>query len=287
MHARRHQCLRSNGVKGERVQPTDDLTFEACGAACVAPSPFTSSSVEDAALTERRHGTARRRVDPRISILVLLIMNVAAFIAANQMMEVASVILDAALMVWLGRGRLALSWLVGYGVLVALSFACMMGGPFFAPVGTCFLTMRKIFPTAMFAAAMISSTYVGEMACALERFGLSGRMTVAVCVALRFFPTAAREAKAVREAMLTRGVRLTPKMIVTRPATLVEGFMVPYIHRISIVADELGDAVMVRAIEAPGGRTCYHEMRLRAIDVVVLGVAIALLAVAVAGRFFG
>lgn len=228
-------------------------------------------------------GQVRRRVDPRVSLVVLLALNVFSFLSPSVPLEIAGVALDAVLMVWCGRGRLAVGWLVGYVAVVLVTLACA-AVPFLMPVGACFMMFRRLMPTAMFAAAMISTTYVGEMACALQAVGLPGRMTVAVCVALRFFPTAAREARAVREAMLTRGVRLTPKAIVSHPKLLLESFMVPFIHRISIVADELGDAVMVRGIEAPVKRTCYHELRLRALDVLVIVATGVLLAGAICGK---
>ena len=103
-------------------------------------------------------------------------------------------------------------------------------------------------------------------------------------VVIRFFPTIAREARAVREAMLTRGLRLTPAAILRHPAGLLENFMVPYLHRVSIVADELGDAVMARGVETTRRRGSYHELRIGALDVVVLVAAVALVAAAVAGK---
>ena len=226
----------------------------------------------------------RRRVDPRVSVAVLLVLNAAVFVAGSFALETAAVLLDGALMLWCRRPRLAAAWLAAYGVLALVSLGCMAAGPAFAPVGTCLMTLRRLFPTAMFAAALVSTTYLGEVAWALQSFGLSGRMTVAVCVGLRFFPTAAREARAVREAMLTRGIRLTPRTVLTRPAALLENFMVPYLHRISIVADELGDAVMARGVETTRARTCYYPMALAPLDLVVLAAAVLLLGTAVVGR---
>lgn len=229
---------------------------------------------------------ARRRIDPRVGIIVLLILNVFAFLSPSLPAELIALGLNTALMIWCGRTRLALAWLCGYLVVMGVIALCILGGSFFFPIAACFTMFRRLLPVAMFAAALISTTHVGEMACALQSFGLTGRKTVAVCVALRFFPTVAREARAVREAMLTRGIHLDPKTIITRPRALLENFMVPFIHRISIVADELGDAVMVRGIEAGQKRTCYHSLRLGAVDVIVLLVALGLLASAIVTRFF-
>lgn len=226
----------------------------------------------------------RRRVDPRVALGVLVLLNVAVFASGAKAIELAAVAGDAALILWCRRGRLACAWLSAYAALSLIALACILGGPFFMPTGSCLVMLARLFPTAMFAAALISTTYLGELACALQSFGLSGRMTVAVCVGMRFFPTIAREAKAVREAMLTRGLRLTPAAILRHPAGLLENFMVPYLHRVSIVADELGDAVMARGVETTRRRGSYHELRIGALDVVVLAAALVLVAAAVAGK---
>ena len=93
-----------------------------------------------------------------------------------------------------------------------------------------------------------------------------------------------KKERSVREAMLTRGIRLTPAAIVTNPAGLLENFMVPYIHRISLVADELGDAVMARGVETSRPRTSYHGLRVTPLDGVVVAVAVLLAGAAVAGK---
>ena len=248
-------------------------------------SPSAGASARTQAgfmLSAAEHG--RRRVDPRVALAVLVLLNVAVFVSGSTLFEVVLVGADGLLMAWCHRGRLAAAWLLAYGILFCLSVACMLGGPFFMPVGACLVMIRRLFPTAMFAAAMISTTYLGEIAYALQCWGLSGRMTVAVCVGLRFFPTALREAGAVREAMITRGIRLTPAAIVRHPALLLENFMVPYLHRISLVADELGDAVMARGVETTRKRTCYYPMRLSALDGVTLALAAVLAVGAVVGK---
>lgn len=257
-----------------------------------APRPASVSRAREGASTRGASGGLmmaaaehdRRRVDPRVALAVLVLLNVAVFASGAKAIELAAVAGDAALMLWCRRGRLACAWLGAYAALSLIALACILGGPFFMPVGSCLVMLARLFPTAMFAAALISTTYLGELACALQSFGLSGRMTVAVCVGMRFFPTIAREARAVREAMLTRGLRLTPAAILRHPAGLLENFMVPYLHRVSIVADELGDAVMARGVETTRRRGSYHELRIGALDVVVLVAAVTLVAAAVAGK---
>lgn len=225
------------------------------------------------------------RIDPRISILGLLVMNFAAFFTSSMTLMAAMVVFDCVLMVVVGKWKAALGWLCGYLVVYWGGVGLILLGPAFQGFAICFVYLSRMFPIAMFAALMISTTFVGEMAYALQAFGLPSRFTVAVCVALRFFPTVAREAKAVHEAMLTRGMRLTPLNIAKHPLVLIENFFVPFIHRISTTADELGNAVMVRGIETSNKRTCYHLMKIGVFDVTVLMGTICFLVLGIVGRF--
>lgn len=88
---------------------------------------------------------ARRRIDPRISLFVLLIMNVAAFAASSLALEIAAVAFDAVLMLYLKRPRLMLGWLAAFVLILGIYFACVTAGPFFMPVSTCFLTFFASF----------------------------------------------------------------------------------------------------------------------------------------------
>ena len=69
----------------------------------------------------------------------------------------------------------------------------------------------------MFASNMIATTRVGELACALQRVYLPRHAIIALCVALRFFPTMTAEFASVVEAMRVRGVPLGVRMVTTHP----------------------------------------------------------------------
>lgn len=251
--------------------------------------PWAYQSLEVSAMTAegqspQARARNRRRIDPRVSIIVLLLLNVIAFATPYRWLLYLAVALDAALLLWCGKGRLAVYWLMGYAAVNAICYGCIAAGPAFTPFGTCFLYMSKIFPAAMFATAMIATTRTGELACALQTFKLPSRFTVATCVALRFFPTIGREARSVREAMRLRGERFSPARAICHPGALFEGFIVPFIHRISIVADELGDAVMCRGADTSRRRTSYHELSIGLPEILVMAAIAALLVFTVLGK---
>ena len=95
----------------------------------------------------------RRRVDPRVALGVLVLLNVAVFASGAKAIELAAVAGDAALMLWCRRGRLACAWLSAYAALSLIALACILGGPFFMPTGSCLVMLARLFPTAMFGRA--------------------------------------------------------------------------------------------------------------------------------------
>lgn len=226
----------------------------------------------------------RRMINPRVSLVALLFLNVIAFATPFYGIIVAAIVMDFILLVWCGRVKMALCWVLGYVVVCSVFCVCMVLGSSFAPVGACFLYMSKIFPAAMLASAMIATTHTGELAYSLQAFGLPSRVTVATCVALRFFPTIAREARSVNDAMRLRNERLTALSILKSPGAFFESFVVPFVNRISIVADELGDAVMARGGDTTRRRTSLYEARVGLPDIILLLAVLVLLALVVVGR---
>ena len=86
-------------------------------------------------------------------------------------------------------------------------------------------------------------------------------VVVALCVALRFFPTMGKEFSSVAEAMKVRGMALSPATVLRHPALTAENLMVPVMSRLAIVADELSNAAIVRGIDSAAARTSYYELR--------------------------
>ena len=158
------------------------------------------------------------------------------------------------------------------------------GNTLLSPFAASLLMYRHVLPAFMFAFNMIATTRLGELACALQAMRVPANVSVGVCVAFRFLPTMGREFSAVADAMKTRGIALTPRSVVRHPAKTAEHFLVPVIARLGQIADELGNAVVVRGVGASAHRTSYYRVKVRAIDVVCLIAAMVLLALSVCFR---
>lgn len=233
--------------------------WSAEGAAAGAPA--ASAAPACAAASARRAG-ARRRLDPRTSLAVLLMLNLIAFAPTKPWTEVAAVALCAATMIWCGRASAALRWLAAYAAVFGASMAvAAFPNEVTASFAAMIVVFRRVFCVGMFASNMIATTRVGEMASALQRAHVPRGGVVALCVALRFFPTMGKEFSSVAEAMKVRGMALSPATVLRHPALTAENLMVPVMSRLAIVADELSNAAIVRGIDSAAERTSYYELR--------------------------
>lgn len=176
-------------------------------------------------------------------------------------------------------------WLAFYALFaVTAQLFVASGNTLLSPFAASLLMYRHVLPAFMFAFNMIATTRLGELACALQAMHVPVNVSVAVCVAFRFLPTMGREFSAVADAMKTRGIALTPRSVVRHPAKTAEHFLVPVIARLGQIADELGNAVVVRGVGASAHRTSYYRLRVRAIDIACLIAAMVLLALSVCFR---
>lgn len=236
-----------------------------------ATSPWRrKDAVEDAGAVGM-DGVRVRRLEPRVSLAILAMLNLIAFAPTRPWTEVAAVALCACVMLWCGRRSAMVRWVVAYAVLYAAGVAiASFPNEVTASFGAMVVTFRRVFCVGMFASNMIATTRVGEMAAALQRAHVPRGGVVACSVALRFFPTMGKEFVAVSEAMRIRGLALTPVSLLRHPGRAMENLMVPVMSRLAIVAEELSNAAIVRGIDSDERRTSYYELRVSPIDVVFL-----------------
>ena len=225
---------------------------------------------------------APRHLDPRVSLAVLVAINVQMALTQSLPAEIGVLALTVIAMAYCRRFSAIVRWLAFY-VLFAVTAQLLVAteNTSLSPFAASLLMYRHVLPAFMFAFNMIATTRLGELACALQAMRVPANVSVAVCVAFRFLPTMGREFSAVADAMKTRGIALTLRSVVCHPAKTAEHFLVPVIARLGQVTDELGNAVVVRGVGASEHRTSYYRLRVRAVDIVCLIAAMALLVLAV------
>lgn len=273
--------LSEAGGKGAVAIPVGGMASDAASRALSADAPKEPVATHSAASGARsssasasvpvRGALAARRLDPRVSVAILVLLNAIAFSPNTMGAHFAMVGLCAVVCVWCGRAASAARWCAVYVAVTAVGYLSLLApSSAAASFAVILVVVRCVFCIGMFASNMIATTRVGELACALQRVHLPRHAIIALCVALRFFPTMAAEFTSVVEAMRVRGVPLNARMVVTQPVRVMENLLVPVMSRLAIVADELGNAATVRGMDSSRPRTSYYDLRLRAMDWLML-----------------
>lgn len=214
---------------------------------------------------------ARRYLDPRIQLVILVATNLMATTPRPFAIDVVSVLSAAAVLIYCERLVSAIKWLIGYAIILVTALLCVISvDPFFLSFGAMLMMACKMYAIAMLAVNLILTVRAGELACALQRIHTPRLMIVALSVALRFFPTLAAEASAVIDAMKLRGVRLSLANIVRHPLKMIEYFAVPLMLRVSVVTDEISRAATVRGIDSKHRRTSLYALRIGVADLISL-----------------
>lgn len=222
------------------------------------------------------------RVDPRVSLICILLISLSTFASASVAVELAAVGGCALAGIWCGRPSSALRWVAAWTVLFAFCWLLAHSGVVLMAVGASFAMVRRTLCAFMMAANMVGTTRTGELACGLQCLGLPKRVSAALCVMLRFAPTLGQEFGAVLDAMKVRGIALSPARVLRHPVQVIENLLVPVVGRVGIVADELANAAAVRGIDAPTRRTSYYEQRISVVDALLLAYFVMLAGVSVA-----
>lgn len=274
------------GAQGEGMLTEPDGCRSSLRAAASEGRTLGKACSTRVTVADARGALPSRRLDPRVSIAILVLINATAFAPRLVVGQIAMVALCAAVAIWCGRAASAVKWCAAYAVVMAAGYAFLLvPNAAAASFATMIVMVRCVFCVGMFASTMIATTRVGELACALQRMRLPRHGIIAVCVALRFFPTMAGEFRAVIEALRVRGMAITPKSIVTQPVRVMENLLVPVMSRLSIVADELSNAAVVRGMDSARPRTSYYDLRLRTADIVFLALFAATATVLLLSKF--
>ena len=186
----------------------------------------------------------------------------------------------------IGRGRMAASFSFAYLFLMGIFWITTM----LPPNATGALACRTCMPICLFAAVFATTTKIGDLTAALYGMRLPKAVVVPLVIAVRFFPTLKEESSAVADAMRVRGLALSPKNLVSKPALMFESAVVPVMLRCAKIADELAAAAVARGIDRPGRKTSYNAPRFGWADFLPLSILAAcclLLVVAKANQGIG
>ena len=228
-------------------------------------------------MQEKTAATRVDRLDVRTKLILLCLIVFTGALVKDLAWGSVLFAVVAALCFAMGRARTALSFIGGYLVIVGLfALAGHLPAGAAGALGSAMLLARTAMPVALFAVVFATSTKTGDLTAALYALRMPRSLVIPFAIMLRYFPTLREEAAAVSASMRLRGLGLSARNLLTRPALMFEALAVPLMLRSAKIAEELAAAAVARGIDRPGRKTAYRRPAFRALDAAALtGTALA------------
>ena len=133
---------------------------------------------------------AALHLDPRTKMYLLIVGNVALFLAPSLLYEIALVVCVVILGILVGAKRFTTKMAVVYAGMVILHIigTNYLTGTLQIAIVTFTVFIRKIFPCAMLGGILVSTTRVNEFMAAMNRIHMPKAMIIPMTVMLRYFP---------------------------------------------------------------------------------------------------
>ena len=219
---------------------------------------------------------ATLHLDPRTKLYLLIVGNVALFLAPSLLYEIALVVCVVILGILVGAKRFTVRMAAVYAGMVVLHIigTNYLTGTLQIAIVTFTVFIRKIFPCAMLGGILVSTTRVNEFMAAMNRIHMPKAMVIPLTVMLRYFPMVHEDWGYISDAMRMRGVRLGGG----KASSMLEFRLVPLLMSSVKIGDELSAAALTRGLGAPARRTNVCRIGFHAQDAVVWAVCLASLA---------
>lgn len=228
-------------------------------------------------------------LDPRTKLLILAVTSVSVFLNGSIFVECVFALVPALLLFHGKRARTALK----YGALFLFLLAAQLWIVPSLPVtagGIVYMFavyIRKLLPCFMLGTFLIHTTKVSAFLAAVSRLGLPGGFTIALSVTLRYFPTMKEEWRFIKEAMVLRGIPVSPGGLLRHPVKTMEHVYVPMLVSASKISDEITQAAVTRGIDHVKKRTCMEAVSFSVWDWIFLMLYVGIAGLAAAASVKG
>lgn len=228
-------------------------------------------------------------LDPRTKILLILTITSVVIGGGNGgLMNVVKPTLTVVPLILFLMDR---KWKAAF-LYTALYIAAFLGELFlisrvqgvlnFILVGCCGIFSR-FMPGIAMGVYLVNTTTVSEFMAAMERIGMSQKITIPLSVMFRFFPTVEEEYSAISDAMRMRGIRFGGG----KPAKMLEYRIVPLLISCVKIGEELSAAALTRGLGAPVRRTNICRIGFGKFDIAAAAICIASFLTLILNRFCG
>jgi len=229
------------------------------------------------------------KLDPRTKLFMIFIVSFVVLVSAITPLEwgirIAITAVPVLLLILEGRYKSALSFALLYGVALYLLFNLISsestGVLSMLLIGYCAI-VAQFMPAMLMACYAFSTTKIGEFITAMRKMHIPECITIPLSVVIRFFPTIKEEYSYIRDAMKMRGISFGKGSVIK----MVEYRLIPLLFSCLSIGDELSQSAVTRGLGAPVKRTSVIELKLRALDYIVLLIFTAIFGLFVYSKYF-
>ncbi len=229
-----------------------------------------NQSVREKILHVSFKGTAR--LDPRIKLIMLIVIGFVSF-SVNGDIPMLLLMLAVTVFVIAGSGfAWGVKMLMIY-ILISYLNTCLryLTIPVLSIlIGIFGVTLLKMLPIVTLGRWVIKSTYMDELAVALERSKMPRTVIIPFVVMFRYIPTLAIEYRLIRNTMRIRGVSDAFIKVLRHPFATVEYILIPLLMRCLKVSDELAASGTTRGMERANKRYSILEVGFGAREYITL-----------------
>ncbi|MCR5581019.1 MAG: energy-coupling factor transporter transmembrane protein EcfT [Pseudobutyrivibrio sp.] len=212
------------------------------------------------------------KIDPRTKIILILITVIFSIIVPTGIATCIWIAMITVLGIALGRIKKTIRaaiffvalWLVGVFVLPVLQ------GTAHTSIMVWLGLMFKCYPSCMIAGVVIGTTQIGEFMAAMSKWRVPSTLVIPLAIMFRYFPTLKEDWGHICDAMILRGISLSPLCFIRNPLVVIDAMYLPILVTASKTADELAASAITRGIENPSIRTSRLDIRFTLADIVVL-----------------
>ena len=228
--------------------------------------------------TEKRQGFLIEELDPRMKILIVMLLSVMCFTSVSQK----AFLWESVLIVLLFWGR-GLFW-------QGLKVGAILGVAVFAELATDFILADNlritvhliVFLLGRFVVVFVMCYWmslkmrVGDFVTALQKMYIPKGLTITFAVVFRYMPTVKDEFGKIYNTMKLRGIAPNIRNLTKHPVKTCEYAIVPLIIRSLTIADQLATSAITRGMDMENQKTSYRTVKIELWDILVTLCIIAL-----------
>ena len=212
-------------------------------------------------------------IDTRIKLLLFILINFMVFGLKDFILGSVCFAFICVLSCLMGQKKIVLKYIIFYLVIAAIQQLCVYLPQAIETILSIFtLFIRVMIPVVLFASTFIATTKVSELIAAMYSLKIPRSITITFAMVLRFFPTFSEEIHNIYDAMKLRSIALSLRNVLTRPLLILEAIAIPIVMRSASIAEELSASAVARGIDNPAQRTSFIQLKVHAIDWVVLSI---------------